>query len=365
MFPNRYIKYSFLLSLVIFSLVVVSQILCTSSICYSLDGVKLLTKRREARHGGDNKHILGLIFQHESHTKTGPKLSSVTNNVTGHSCTFTYDQSMLMKSDVVFFPAKLMGHQMPPSRASGQRWVYFSHESLLYYPLEPRFRFVFNHTMTYHSHSDIPVPMGRTIKKEEPHFNVTGLKKKSKSAVWMSSHCDTLSQREELVRQLATYVKVDIYGGCGARECSRKRPWCEDIMSDYKFYLAFENSKCDGYISEKPWVGLDLGMVPVVYGAGSEAYRRALPQHSYIDVNRFDTVSQLAKYIQLLEKEDELYQKYFDWKIHYDFTYNRDASSMVCDYLHETRNSGEHRVDLEAFYTDNRSTCHDPPEYFT
>ena len=94
-----------------------------------------------------------------------------------------------MKSDVVFFSVKLLGDEMPRSRPAGQRWVYFSREA--YIPFKPEFRFIFNHTMTYHSHSDIPVPIGSTVRKDKPsHSNVTRLKKKkTKLAAWMSSHC--------------------------------------------------------------------------------------------------------------------------------------------------------------------------------
>ena len=322
---------------------------------------------KEMPNDSNDKHIFGLIIKTTEHPHAGPRLSSVTSNIKGHSCTFSHNQSMFMKSDVVFFSATLMGDEIPHSRPAGQRWVYFSRESLHNYPIKPEFRFVFNHTMTYHSHSDIPVPIGRTVRKDKPsHSNVTRLmKKKTKLAAWMSSHCHTQSKRENMVSELNRYIKVDTYGTCGELECSKVSPWCVDTMSDYKFHLAFENSVCDGYISEKPWVALtqERNMVPVVYGAGSEAYEHALPPHSYIDVNRFDSVSQLAKYLQFLDREYELYMEYFDWKMNYDPIYNIDESARVCDYLHDTRYSGEHIIDLDAFYSDNRSTCHDPPEY--
>jgi len=48
---------------------------------------------------------------------------------------------------------------------------------------------------------------------------------------------------------LFRYIPVDIYGGCGipCRAVS-----CYDILKkDYKFYLSFENSNCNHYITEK------------------------------------------------------------------------------------------------------------------
>ena len=60
--------------------------------------------------------------------------------------------------------------------------------------------------------------------------------------------------------------------------------------------MAFENSLCNGYISEKPWIGLGMNLVPLVAGGGSEAYKSVLPPNSYIDMERFNSPKQLAKY---------------------------------------------------------------------
>ena len=49
-------------------------------------------------------------------------------------------------------------------------------------------------------------------------------------------------------KELSKYIPVDIYGKCG-NMCGSG---CEAMVSrDYKFYLAFENSFCDGYATEK------------------------------------------------------------------------------------------------------------------
>ncbi len=50
--------------------------------------------------------------------------------------------------------------------------------------------------------------------------------------------------------------QVDIYGGCGTHQCPRaKSSECFNVLErDYKFYLAFENSNCIDYITEKFYV---------------------------------------------------------------------------------------------------------------
>ena len=55
---------------------------------------------------------------------------------------------------------------------------------------------------------------------------------------------------------------------------------------DYKFYLAFENSKCRDYVTEKFYNALLYSMVPVVYGGGDYEALGA-PPNSYIDARNF------------------------------------------------------------------------------
>ena len=49
---------------------------------------------------------------------------------------------------------------------------------------------------------------------------------------------------------------MDIYGACGSLKCPRSSAGaCFDMLNTkYKFYLAFENSNCKHYITEKFFV---------------------------------------------------------------------------------------------------------------
>ena len=132
--------------------------------------------------------------------------------------------------------------------------------------------------------------------------------KKSKLAFWVASHCPTDNRREDYVMALQRFVPVDIYGKCGNLSlCDRRdhvsiREDCiKNASSEYYFYLAFENSNCPNYISEKYWrVVRDLmPVVPVVMGGGN--YKKLALPYSYIDVNDFSSVEDLAKYLQYLK----------------------------------------------------------------
>ena len=66
----------------------------------------------------------------------------------------------------------------------------------------------------------------------------------------------------------------------------------------YWFYLAFENSNCPDYITEKLWRILDSNIVPVVMGGGN--YTRDAPKNSVINVNDFPSVKALADHLTYL-----------------------------------------------------------------
>ena len=62
--------------------------------------------------------------------------------------------------------------------------------------------------------------------------------------------------RLNYAKQLGKFINVDIYGACGAHRCPRtSAAKCFNLLNqDYKFYLAFENSNCKDYITEKFFV---------------------------------------------------------------------------------------------------------------
>jgi len=49
-------------------------------------------------------------------------------------------------------------------------------------------------------------------------------------------------------------------------------------------------------------------------GAHSLTYKRYAPPNSYIHVDDFESPKQLAEYLHLIDSNDELYNKYFEWK---------------------------------------------------
>ncbi|XP_076332811.1 4-galactosyl-N-acetylglucosaminide 3-alpha-L-fucosyltransferase FUT6-like [Tachypleus tridentatus] len=218
---------------------------------------------------------------------------------------------------------------LPPYRLPHQRWIFFTDESPLHTFLVTReftmkdYNGYFNWSMTYRSDSDIPVPYGRTVplsKAEKAQINSLPnyAKLKSRLVAVMGSNCGGANKRWQYIHSLEKYLKVDIFGHCGKLKCPGHFTTDCLILKEYKFYLAFENSNCKEYITEKMWWnGFHKESVPVVMGGDKEDYKQLCPPGSYIHVEDFDSPQELANYIIFLDGNDTAYNKYFEWKKNY------------------------------------------------
>uniref|UniRef100_A0AC35G369 Fucosyltransferase n=1 Tax=Panagrolaimus sp. PS1159 TaxID=55785 RepID=A0AC35G369_9BILA len=89
----------------------------------------------------------------------------------------------------------------------------------------------------------------------------SAIKSKTKGLLILVSNCDTFSSREYFIEALSQYLPITIYGKCSKIYCNSE---CEKAaIKEHKFYLAFENSVCNEYVTEKFWRMKDL-IVPIV-----------------------------------------------------------------------------------------------------
>ena len=122
----------------------------------------------------------------------------------------------------------------------------------------------------------------------------------------------------EFVRQLKAYGNVSTCRWKWTNQYSKgrirtaKNVCFQDIVKKYKFYLAFENSLCEDYLSEKVAQFMNIPSVPIIMSnAKVEQY---LPTNSYINVFDFTSIKDLADYILYLDENFDEYFKYFTWR---------------------------------------------------
>ncbi|XP_070490937.1 alpha-(1,3)-fucosyltransferase C-like [Chironomus tepperi] len=193
------------------------------------------------------------------------------------------------------------------------------------------------------------------------------IKSKSKMATWFVSHCKAFSNRDLLAKRLQQFIDVDIYGKCGNPICPRDiAGTCLDMLnSTYKFYFAFENSICTDYMTEKVFLNMDNYVIPILYN-GVTDMQHFLPPKSYINVNDFNSIKELANYLKFLDINPQEYANYFWWKKYYKIKFRPDNFTFcnMCVKLNEWRDQRkiQQYPDLDTWY--NYQTCKDKVKDF-
>ena len=161
---------------------------------------------------------------------------------------------------------------------------------------------------------------------------------KTKDAIWIVSHCKTPSQREKYVDILRQYISVDAYGYCGRKwKCGLKYDHaagnCFDILnSTYRYYLAFENSLCDGYITEKFFENYDYDIIQVVRGGNPNSRPIDIKHNAYISTSDFETAHDLGRYLRILSNDTNLYAYMLKTKDKYQAVpYKEVFQNAACD----------------------------------
>ncbi|XP_072278896.1 3-galactosyl-N-acetylglucosaminide 4-alpha-L-fucosyltransferase FUT3-like [Pyxicephalus adspersus] len=231
-----------------------------------------------------------------------------------HRCLLTADRGFYnIANAVVFHHRDVCGSkntlpQIP--RPEGQYWLWFNLESPSHSPNLNFFDKLINLTMSYRADSDIFTPYG-WLEQNEATDNFT-IPQKSHLAAWLVSNWNPRSRRVQFYETLKNYIPIHVYGQF---HLPLGRMDTISVVSKYKFYFAFEKSIHTDYITEKLWKNaLMSGSVPVVLGPPRENYERFLPSDAFIHVDDFPSAKELATYLLELDKNDQKYQEYFQWR---------------------------------------------------
>ncbi|XP_052264930.1 alpha-(1,3)-fucosyltransferase fut-6-like [Dreissena polymorpha] len=289
------------------------------------------------------------------------------------SCSVTNDRATLEDSDAVLFHANdLWKHkgffatihnvdvEMPYTRSPNQIWAVLSWEPLMYMwgTIKPH---VFNWTIMYRRESTIYNPFTSYYKMSDEELNqqpkaketTNYFKQKSKFATTLVSNCKDQARRYRIIKELQKYIDLDYFGYCSgnincpagvpASECGHKH------LKHYKFYLAFENSYCRDYVSEKFWNAVDRRQIPVI--AATKYNTELLPPKSYLNVFDFPNIKALAEQMIEIGQNETLFNSYFDWMQ----SYKVDSTSSycrMCKELHANRPAQSY-ADMEGWLQDD------------
>lgn len=226
----------------------------------------------------------------------------IIRNCTSLNCYVTDDRSFfsdILEFDVILFNILFIKNKMdiPHIRSENQKYVLAAYEPSGLIQIPAKFNKFFNLTWTYKLDSDVVFPyiviknernerigpkldmhwMDIKEMNETSEYVKNKLHKKRIAAAWFATNCHAPNARLTVVRnlqkELANYgQRVDVYGECGdgVLYCPFQSEECDALIeSTYYFYLAFENSFCEDYVSEKILTALEHYAVPIVFGGAN------------------------------------------------------------------------------------------------
>lgn len=212
--------------------------------------------------------------------------------------------------DVLMFNVVTLHYiDLPFNRTASQKYCLVGVEPAGYHSIPQEFDGFFNITFTYKLMSNITISniviqnkndeiIGPKLDmqwknlinmKDTSDFVKNKLENKHIAAAWFVSHCETPWRRiyaHDLAKKLARYGhSLDVYRKCGTKQCPRgnygicdtfscpqyeKMDECLGIIeTDYYFYLSFENSFGEDYVTEKLLHALKHFSVPLVFGGAN------------------------------------------------------------------------------------------------
>ncbi|XP_048822009.1 alpha-(1,3)-fucosyltransferase 7 [Lagopus muta] len=264
-------------------------------------------------------------------------------------CRLSTEQRLLSQADVVVFLHTTLPRgrdKLPRDRPHGQGWVWVSLESPTNTRALAGWNQTFNWVMTYRRDSDIFMPYGKLV----PNRSATvSIPTKTNLVSWVISNYHRTQKRAEVYKNLSRYLHVNLYGKAA------KKPLCKDCLlpttSKSKFYLAFENSIHQDYITEKLWRNsLLAGTVPMVLGPPRANYEQFIPADSFIHVDDFGSLEDLATFLKTMNSSR--YQQFFVWQKRYSVKLYADWRERICTIcaVHPHLSQGRLYPNLQSWF---------------
>ncbi|XP_035537854.1 4-galactosyl-N-acetylglucosaminide 3-alpha-L-fucosyltransferase 9-like [Morone saxatilis] len=236
------------------------------------------------------------------------------------SCHLTDDRSLYSRAHgvLVFHRAIKDDLSNLPTlpRARFQRWIWFNMDSPTNTRMIAGIQGLFNLTLSYRKDADIHVRWKLALKKNTDEDFV--LPKKERLLCWSVDSNDVHTKSKErynYYRELVKHIKVDVFYSSSDDSLKGENYFLN--ISSCKFYLSFENSIHRDYITETFNGPLAAGTVPVVFGPPRRNYEDFAPGTSFIHVNDFPDAATLAESLLRLDKDNEAYMRYFNWRKFY------------------------------------------------
>ena len=250
--------------------------------------------------------------------------------------------------------------ELPEKAHPSQVYVYFAHEAAGGFGAELRDT-SFTSQFDYLSYVDrrrsaMWWPFGPSLRSLTDDFDVFRKRREERvpAIAWLATDC--VEPRASILRSIADAFPVFSMGEClrnappphGLPERGAVDPAShasfQRAMSDYMFYFAAENAgACDGYATEKVWMALSRGSVPLYFGT-DDVYDLLPDRDAIVDLRKFDSVDAVARKLRAIATDDSEWAKAHAWRFRDPSTWPRgfrellratstDVKYGVCDVL--------------------------------
>ncbi|KAL3319062.1 hypothetical protein Ciccas_002259 [Cichlidogyrus casuarinus] len=283
-------------------------------------------------------------------------LQGQTLNADETGCSLSYEFDRLPYADLVVFE-RSADHNWMYKQKPEQIWTRLILESPSNRSPDDNYDWEYD----YRSNVILPSPYGMYLSYEKPEcltspeimddiqngnwtldYLPEDFQSKADEATALISNTRSANNRLEIIEELKRYFPVRMYGPTFT-SCPNHHADCKQYLgSRFKFYLAFENSNCREYITEKFFFNaLNYNMIPIVLGAPLEDYRKIAPPHSFVHVESFKSIEDLAHYLHEIASNPMLASKFFAWK-RFGFLYGNPSGPVrLCSLLQYSLNRGE------------------------
>jgi hypothetical protein len=144
-----------------------------------------------------------------------------------------------------------------------------------------------------------------------PLENLINRKKTIKTKFCNFVFSNDQGKRLEILESIQKYKSVD----CAGRLSNNMNPivgrgdqkYKINFIKDYKFTIAAENSKYNGYTTEKIIHPLSVGSIPIYWG--SDTVAQDFNKECFINASDFKNFDELADYIKFVDSSEEEYNK--------------------------------------------------------
>jgi hypothetical protein len=125
------------------------------------------------------------------------------------------------------------------------------------------------------------------------------------------NNIDLIKKRTDLALYGHNRNLIDIFGKGWpqniAKEDSRTGQWGarkREVLQQYNFNLAFENTVAPFYVTEKIWDSIENYCLPIYYGGLTSTIYEIFPKNSFIDFSQFEDAKSLYDFIQSITNEE-------------------------------------------------------------